>query len=123
MKQFIFLALAVLSPLAALPQATRPDDLTNYVGYYDVGVKPGRPTFRARVYLRSETLYIIFDGDKDHRLIMQDNGQLRYAFDTLSRYPMTFTFENNRAKTFKVTRPRDKWSNDLYGARNSSLDQ
>jgi hypothetical protein len=123
MTKLIFLAIVVLSPLSVHPQTSRSGDLEKYVGYYDVGVKPGHPSFRARMYLRGPELYIIFDGDKDHRLIMQDHGQLRYEFDTLSRYTMTFAFENNRVKTFKVARPRDKWSTDLYGSRNSSLDQ
>lgn len=98
-------------------------DQEKYVGYYRVGVKPGAPFFNARIYQRSANLYIIFDGDNDHKLVTDEKGAIRLDGDTLMRYPMTFNFKDNRAISFKVNRPRDTWSNDLYGQRISTLDK
>jgi hypothetical protein len=109
-------------PLQIFSQTTHfANDLQKYIGYYDVGVKPGRPTFKARLYQRDHDLYIIFDGDKDHKLVFQEDGSLRFEFDTLSRYKITFSQQAEKVKAFKVIRPRDKWSTDLYAERNVRL--
>lgn len=94
-----------------------------YVGYYDVGVKPGAPFFKARVYQRDANLYIIFDGDNDHKLVADADGTIRFDEETLMRYRLTFNFKDDKAVSFKVARPRDEWPTDLYGERIPSLDK
>jgi hypothetical protein len=88
-----------------------------------VGVKPGAPFFKARIYQRDAHLYIIFDGDNDHKLIADAKDTIRFDEETLNKYLMTFDFKDDKAISFKVTRPRDTWSNDLYGQRISMLDK
>jgi hypothetical protein len=123
MMRFIFLSLGLIQIFPAFSQVTGSPDYEKYVGYYNVGVKPNAPFFKARIYQRDADLYIIFDGDKDHKLIVNANGAIRSETDTLNKYPMTFYFKDDKAVSFKVTRPRDTWPTDLYGQRISSLDK
>jgi hypothetical protein len=124
MMRFIFLHLGLILIFPAFSQVTTGSpDHEKYVGYYNVGVKPGTSFFKARVYLRDAELYIIFDGDSDHKLVADANGTIRFDGNALSRYLITFDFKDDKAISFKVQRPRDKWPTDLFGERIASLDK
>jgi hypothetical protein len=97
-------------------------ELEKYVGYYSVGVKPERPFFNARAFFRNNSLFIIFDGDVARELIQGVEHQFHLKEDSLLKdRPIKFTVLNGIVKGFKLERPRDKWSTDLYGKKNESL--
>ncbi|MTI40968.1 hypothetical protein [Fulvivirga lutimaris] len=105
--------------------------LEQFVGYYDVGIKPGKPFFRSRWYLREGKLFAIYDSDKDRELQLYENGKLRYnivmdeselpeVLDDTTYY-LILNVEEKKLKSFIVKRPRRDWPTDLYGARNEKL--
>lgn len=107
-------------------------DIEQLAGYYDVGVKPGKPFFRSRWYTRENKLYAIFDSDIDREVMIYTNGELCYniffsesdlpqVLDDTTYY-LILTIEGEKLENFKIKRPRREWSTDLYGARNKSLD-
>ncbi len=97
--------------------------LRKYVGYYDVGVKPGKPFFRARAYIRENNLYIIFDSDQDHKLSLKEGRTFGFEFDSAGLYSVGFHAHGDKITGFKVIRPRSEWPTDLYGQRNEALDK
>lgn len=105
--------------------------LDQYVGYFDVGVKPNKPFFRSRWYLKDDRLFVIYDSDIDRELIPYADGKLSPTIflseedvkitEPDSTYYLVLNFENEQLKSFRVIRPRSEWSNDLYGYRNEKL--
>ncbi len=106
--------------------------LDQYVGYYNVGVKPNKPFFRSRWYLKDDRLFVIYDSDIDRELIPYEGGELKSTIflseedvditDTDSTYYLVLNFENEKLQSFRVIRPRTIWPTDLYGYRNDRLD-
>ena len=102
------------------------------VGYYDVGVKPNRPFFRSRWYLKEDKLFCIYDSDRDREVTLYENGKLGSTifFDEAdlpqiegdSNYYLIINMEAGKMRSFKVKRPRSDWPTDLYGYRNEELD-
>jgi len=105
--------------------------LEQFVGYYDVGVKPNKPFFKSRWYLREGKLFTIYDSDIDRELIPYAKGELSPTIflnekevritDTDSTYYLVLNFEDARLQSFKVIRPRKIWPTNLYGYRNGKL--
>lgn len=115
----------------AFSQSDQPIPLEQFVGYYDVGVKPNRPFFRSRWYMKDERLFIIYDSDIDRELTPYENGVLKPTIflseedveitDRDSTYYLVLNFEQDQLKSFRVIRPRSQWPTDLYGYRNDDL--
>lgn len=108
--------------------------LSEFVGYYNVGVKPNKPFFKSRWYLKDGKLYTIYDSDIDRQFKPFTDGKLNYnvVYDEKklpeikegdSTYYAVLTFENHQLEQFKIIRPRKKWSTDLYGYRIPELDE
>ncbi|MEM9300255.1 MAG: hypothetical protein AAGA64_17990 [Bacteroidota bacterium] len=107
--------------------------LEQFVGYYDVGVKPNKPFFKSRWYLRDDQLYTIYDSDQDNLFEPFENGKLKSHIvlkeadlpmnrdDTT--YYLVLNFQNQKLQSFKVIRPRNEWPTDLYGYRNEKLSE
>ena len=51
--------------------------LEQFVGYYDVGVRPNEPFFKSRWYLRDGKLFAIYDSDYDRIFEPYENGKPR----------------------------------------------
>ena len=104
------------------------------VGYYNVGVKPGKPFFRSRWYMREGQLYAIFDSDEDRPVKLFENGKLRHNVflsekalpevrnDTTYYLILNFNDDQDRLQGFKVLRPRRDWPTDLYASRSIKFD-
>ncbi|MEL7002060.1 MAG: hypothetical protein AAFN93_04900 [Bacteroidota bacterium] len=120
--------------IEAYSQKSEPDiiPLQNFTGYYAVGVKPNKPFFRSRWYLRDNQLYTIYDSDEDRLLEPYEDGQLKYniflneedvpeVLDDTTYY-LVLNFKEEVLESFKVLRPRKDWPTDLYGYRISKLD-
>ncbi|MEM6525567.1 MAG: hypothetical protein AAF693_17335 [Bacteroidota bacterium] len=115
----------------AQPNSPIPTSLEAFVGYYDVGVKPNRPFFRSRWYLRNDKLYTIYDSDQDNLFEPFENGELKPHIvlneadlpvnrdDTT--YFLVLNFHDEKLQSFKVIRARKDWPTDLYGYRNEEL--
>ena len=107
--------------------------LEQFVGYYDVGVKPNKPFFKSRWYLRDGKLFTIYDSDIDRELIPFEDGVLSPTIflsdedvkvaDTDSTYYLVLNFEKGQLASFRVIRPRKIWPTDLYGYRNTQLSE
>lgn len=107
--------------------------LEQFVGYYDVGVKPNKPIFRSRWYMRDGKLFVIYDSDIDRELEPYENGKLKSNIflsdeaieigDTDSTYYLVLNFENGKLESFKVLRPSSEWPTDLHGYRNERLSE
>ncbi len=105
--------------------------LEQFVGYYDVGVKPNRPFFKSRWYLRDGKLFTIYDSDRDRIFEPYKGGRLKPTIflseeevsvtDEDSTYYQVLNFENDQLKSFRIIRPRSEWPTDLYGYRNEKL--
>ncbi|MEM9297395.1 MAG: hypothetical protein AAGA64_03325 [Bacteroidota bacterium] len=105
--------------------------LEQFVGYYDVGVKPNRPFFKSRWYLRAGKLYTIYDSDQDRLFEPYENGVFKshIVFDENdlpavkddTTYYLILNFQADKLQSFKVIRPRSEWPTDLYGYRNEKL--
>lgn len=107
--------------------------LSEFVGYYNVGVKPNKPFFKSRWYLKGDELYTIYDSDIDRKFEPYTNGKLNYNVvyneenlpeikEGDSTYYVVLTFKNHQLEQFKIIRPRKEWSTDLYGYRIPELD-
>lgn len=105
--------------------------LEQFVGYYDIGIKPGKPFFRSRWYLREGKLFVVYDSDQDRELQLYEHGKLKYnivmdeselpeVLDDTTYY-LILNVEENKLKSFIVKRPRRDWPTDLYGSRNEKL--
>ncbi|MEM6816299.1 MAG: hypothetical protein AAF600_18220 [Bacteroidota bacterium] len=134
MRYLIFtIALAFLLHLRlqAQPNSPVPTSLEELVGYYDVGIKPNKPFFKSRWYLRDSKLYTIYDSDQDNLFEPFENGKLKSHIvlneadlpadlnDTT--YYLVLNFQDKKLQSFKVIRPRKEWPTDLYGYRNEKL--
>lgn len=107
--------------------------LEQFVGYYNVGVKPNKPFFKSRWYLRDGKLFSIYDSDQDKEIIPYENGKLKPTIflsekdvqitEKDSTYYLVLNFEGELLQSFKVIRPRSEWSSDLYGYRIKELDK
>lgn len=107
--------------------------LEQFVGYYNVGVKPNKPSFKSRWYLRDEKLFCIYDSDQDREIVPYENGELKPTIflseedveisEIDSAYYLVLNFEDKQLRSFKVIRPRSEWSTDLYGYRIKELDE
>lgn len=105
--------------------------LDQFVGYYDVGVRPNKPFFRSRWYLKDDKLFVIYDSDIDRELVPYENGKLKPTIflaegdvqvtELDSTYYLVLNFQNDRLESFRVIRPRSEWPTDLYGYRNERL--
>jgi hypothetical protein len=106
--------------------------LEQFVGYFNIGVKPNKPFFKSRWYLRDGKLFIIYDSDRDRELIPYQNGELKSTIfldekeveikEKDSTYYLLLNFDKERLQSFRVFRPRSNWSTDLYGYRINELD-
>ncbi|MEO9482760.1 MAG: hypothetical protein ABJG47_04915 [Ekhidna sp.] len=124
---FLLISLNGFSQSKTLPS------LDQFVGYYSVGVKPNKPFFRSRWYLKEDRLFIIYDSDIDRELEPYENGILKPTIflseeevkvtDTDSTYYLVLNFEHDKLQSFRVIRPRKEWSTDLYGYRNDRLNE
>jgi len=125
------IVLALLSCcLTGLSQNDLPS-LDQFVGYYDVGVKPNKPFFRSRWYLRDGRLFTIYDSDIDRELVPFLDGAWSPTIflsedevevtDSDSTYYLVLNFEKEQLQSFRVIRPRKVWPTDLYGQRNEKL--
>jgi len=95
-------------------------DHTTYTGFYDVGTKPGKSRFMARIYLDDNRLMFSAPGGADSE-ITGYSGNHRFEGD--DGYTVQFKVDENKAKSFILYRPRDTWPTDLYGNRNADLDK
>lgn len=103
------------------------------VGYYDVGVKPNRPFFKSRWYMKAGKLFCIYDSDRDREVTLYENGKLNSTIffeeanvpqiEGDSNYYLIINMEAGKMKSFKVKRPRSDWPTDLYAYRNDKLDR
>ncbi len=59
----IFILFSVL--ISAFSQKSQLPPLDQYVGYFDVGVRPNKPFFKSRWYLKEGRLFVIYDSDID----------------------------------------------------------
>lgn len=111
---------------------TRP--LSQFVGYYNVGIKPNKPFFKSRWYLKDGALYTIYDSDIDRKFEPYSGGKLSYNVvydekdlpeikESDTTYYVVLTFKKDRLEQFKVIRPRKEWPTDLYGYRIPELDE
>lgn len=127
------LAISLLIHLQSTGQAEKPIlKKEQLVGYYDVGVKPNRPLFRSRWYMKDEKLFAIYDSDQDREIQFYEDGELNsnIFFDEAnvpeiegdSTYYLIINIEAGKMESFKVKRPRSDWPTDLYGQRNEKLD-
>ncbi|MEL6558546.1 MAG: hypothetical protein AAFQ94_10200 [Bacteroidota bacterium] len=101
--------------------------LEQFVGYFNVGVKPNKPFFKSRWYLRDGKLFCIYDSDRDREIVPYENGKLNPTIflseedvqikEKDSTYYLVLNFEENQLKSFRVIRPRSEWSTDLFGYR------
>ena len=123
--RYLFLLLFSIQSLFTIKAQPTNNTLSNqlekYVGYYDVGVKPGKLFFKARAYIRESNLYIIFDSDQDHKLSLKEDHTFSFEFDSASRYSISFHANGDMITGFKVVRPRSEWPTDLFGDRNEAL--
>ncbi|UZR95967.1 hypothetical protein [Chondrinema litorale] len=108
--------------------------LSQFIGYYNVGVKPNKPFFKSRWYLKDGELYTIYDSDIDRKFEAYSNGKLSYNVvyheddlpeisESDTTYYVVLTFKNEKLEEFKVIRPRKEWQTDLYGYRIPELDE
>ena len=107
--------------------------LEKFVGYYQVGVKPNKPFFMSRWYLKEGKLFTIYDSDKDRELVPYQNGELSPTIflsekevqvkEKDSTYYLVLNFEEEQLESFRVIRPRSEWTNDLYGYRIKQWDK
>lgn len=108
--------------------------LSQFVGYYNVGVKPNKPFFKSRWYLKDDELYTIYDSDIDRKFEPYLGGKLKYNVvynesdlpdidENDTTYYVILTFKNDQLNQFKVIRPRKEWATDLYGYRIPGLDE
>ena len=107
--------------------------LEQFVGYYNVGVKPNKPFFKSRWYLRDGKLFSIYDSDRDREIVPYHNGKLQPTIflsekdvqikEKDSTYYLVLNFENEQLQSFRVIRPRSEWPTDLYGYRVKQLDE
>ncbi|TRX50646.1 hypothetical protein FNH22_25325 [Fulvivirga sp. M361] len=122
----------------SIAQESRPEEkptipLEQFVGYYYVGVKPNKPFFKSRWYIKDEQLYVIYDSDRDRKLEPYKNGKLKPTIflseedvqitEKDSTYYLVLNFENEKLESFKVIRPGSKLPTDLYGYRNDKLNE
>ncbi|MEO9869067.1 hypothetical protein [Ekhidna sp.] len=130
MRTVLSFAFSILL-LQSFSQSDQLPALDQFVGYYDVGVRPNKPLFRSRWYLKDDRLFIIYDSDIDRELIPYENGGLKPTIflsegemkitDSDSTYYLVLNFENDQLESFRVFRPRSEWPTDLYGYRNEDL--
>lgn len=108
--------------------------LSQFVGYYNVGVKPNKPFFKSRWYLKNSELYTIYDSDIDRKFEPYSGGMLSYNVvynesdlpeikESDTTYYLVLTFKKDKLEQFKVIRPRKEWPTDLYGYRIPELDE
>ena len=108
--------------------------LSQFIGYYNVGVKPNEPFFKSRSYLKDGELYTIYDSDIDRKFEPYSNGKLSYNVvyheddlpdisESDTTYYVVLTFKNEKLEEFKVIRPRKEWQTDLYGYRIHDLNE
>jgi len=106
--------------------------LEQFVGYYQVGVKPNKPFFRSRWYIRAGKLFSIYDSDRDREMVPYENGKLNsniflseqdVHIDDQDSYYLVLNFDKEQLQSFKVIRPRSEWATDLYGYRIKSFDK
>ncbi|NQZ74734.1 MAG: hypothetical protein HRT61_01275 [Ekhidna sp.] len=119
--------------LPAFGQKTAYPSLDQFVGYYDVGVRPNRPFFKSRWYLKEGKLFTIYDSDIDRAFVPYvDGAPATTVFfseeeveitDTDSTYYLVLNFEDDQLESFRVIRPRSEWPTDLYGYRNEALNE
>lgn len=135
MKHIFFIPLVslLLSP-SLHAQSERPFKLESLVGYYNVGVKPNKPFFKSRWYMRDGELYAIFDSDIDRRVKIFEDGELtsnvflneenipEIRNDTTYYLILNFEEGVDKLSGFKILRPRSEWPTDLYAYRDTKLD-
>ena len=132
MKASIYLLIFFLAQHLLAQDNIRP--LEQFVGYYNVGVKPGKPFFKSRWYLKNDELYTIYDSDFDKKFEPYKDGKLNYNVfydekdlpeiaENDPTYYVILTFKDDRLEQFKIIRPRTKWPTDLYGYRMPELDE
>ncbi len=108
--------------------------LSQFTGYYHVGVSPNKPFFYSRWYLKDSALYTIYDSDIDREFEPYSNGKLNhnvvYSESDLpainendTTYYVVLKFKEEQLEQFKVIRPRNEWPTDLYGYRIPALDE
>ncbi len=137
MKEIFFSLLIILSQ-DLLSQNTNEGNeirpLNKFVGYYNVGVKPNKPFFKSRWYLKEGQLYSIYDSDIDRKFEPYADGKLSYNVvynesdlpninEDDTTYYVVLTFKNSQLDQFKIIRPRKEWPTDLYGYRIPELDE
>ena len=100
------IGLAISCALSVNAQKNSKVDIEALVGYYNVGVKPKKPFFRSRWYMKDKELYTIYDSDQDRLLKLYQDGKLRHNIifneddvpevrdDTT--YYLILTLENNK---------------------------
>ena len=132
---FVFIALgfSLAQQPTSIPHSDTQIPLEQFVGYYHVGVKPNKPFFMSRWYLKDGKLFTIYDSDRDRELIPYINGKLNPTIflseedveitEKDSTYYLVLNFEDDRLKSFKVIRPRSEWPTDLYGYRIDQYDK
>jgi len=99
--------------------------LEHFSGYYGVGVKPNKPFFRSRWYLRDGKLFAIYDSDRDREIVPYQNGKLKSTIflsekdiqikEKDSTYYLVLNFDGEQLQSFRVIRPRSEWPTGLYG--------
>ncbi len=134
-RSIVFLVLLLLiniSKLAAQKSNKKEEiPLSGFVGYYNVGTKPNKPFFKSRWYLREGKLFVIYDSDVDRELQLliegKHNPSIIYGDEDIAiekndtTYYLQLHFKDQKLEKFRVFRPRQDWSTDLYGYRNNKL--
>lgn len=115
-----FFGLFLLSSIAQPHPESMATDFSKYAGFYNVGTKPGKSRFMARIYLDGERLMFSAPGGADSQI----SGYVgNHRFEGSDGYTIQFKVKTNTVESFTLYRPRRDWSTDLYGTRNSELDK
>lgn len=65
---FLFISISCYSQPVNNEVSKKRRPLDHFVGYYDVGIKPNKPFFKSRWYIRNGKLFAIFDADQDREI-------------------------------------------------------
>lgn len=91
-----------------------------YTGFYNVGTKPGKSRFIARVHIEQGKLMFSAPGGSDSEI----KGYVgNHRFEGENKYVVQFEVKNETTVGFILYRPREDWPTDLFGMRNTGLDQ
>jgi len=116
----LIFAVCILPAMAQTGKDSSLVDLKQYTGFYNVGTKPNKSRFMARIYLDQDVLMFCAPGGSDSPF--QDYVG-NHRFEGKDNYAVQFEVNSGRVKGFILYRPREVWSTDLYGTRNEKLDQ